>query len=264
MTRLKSRTKHPPGAFQILFPELGMEKPFSGSFDACKTFVRGIFQKNPFYVKKNGWSLDDNFIDNLVEAQNVARLIAHGWTTFLVVDGADAPAVQAAKAQKKTQNQVVAVGRAASGNSFVGHVRKAAAGIGLVRDWLGEGLEPVSQEIADKRAWTCGVRENGKGCPKNSASIACQEARAAKGETGNPLDWFQRVEANMANAARTIMDVMLDLKLSTPHDSKLGSCLACDCELKTKVWPPLKHIIENTSAEVMADLDPGCWITKSE
>jgi hypothetical protein len=241
MTRLKSRTKHPPGAFQILFPELGMEKPFSGSFDACKTFVRGIFQKNPFYVKKNGWSLDDNFIDNLVEAQNVARLIAHGWTTFLVVDGADAPAVQAAKAQKKTQNQVVAVGRAASGNSFVGHVRKAAAGIGLVRDWLGEGLEPVAQEVADKRAAICVA------CPKNQAG-----------------DFFQRVEASIGEGVRTLIGVATDLNLRTPLDAKLETCVVCDCYIPLKVWPPLKHILENTSPEVMADLDERCWIKVSE
>lgn len=255
--RLKSRTAHPPGDFQILHPESGMTSPFKGSFQACCDFEKRFRQANPFIAKKNGWTLNETQIEDFVESQNVARCVAHGWTNFLVGD-VDVASKQAAKAyvtvEKKTQNPAAAVA------TDKGHIHKAAAGIGLVADWLGSGLEPVSQELAEKRAWVCGVRSNGEGCPKNSASIACRKAREAKGETGNPLDWFQRVEAQVADAARTILGVMLDLKLETSLDSKLGSCLACDCNLKTKMWPPLNHILENTSHEVMSDVDLGCWI----
>jgi hypothetical protein len=66
----------------------------------------------------------------------------------------------------------------------------------------------------------------------------------------------------IARNVRTLIEVAKDLKLRTSLDEKLESCMACDCWLKLKVWPPLKHIIENTSPEVMADLDPGCWIKK--
>lgn len=225
----------PPGEWQVLHPEIGMEHPFSGSFRRCCEFETSFRKKNPFMCKKHNWTTEKGEIEKYVEQSNVARCIAHGWTSFLVMDDAPYPTAYIPIFQKKTEAGAAAF--AVEGKTK--HATKAAAGIGLVYDWLGEGLEPVNQEEAEKRALVCSV------CPKNQ-----------------PGDFFQRVEAVIARNVRTLIEVAKDLKLRTSLDEKLESCMACDCWLKLKVWPPLKHIIENTSPEVMADLDPGCWIKK--
>jgi len=46
----------------------------------------------------------------------------------------------------------------------------------------------------------------------------------------------------------------------TSLDSHLKTCVACDCHLPLKVHTPMKHILDNTSPEVMEKLDRRCWI----
>lgn len=259
MTRLKSRAHRTPGGFQVLIPEGGMEKPFVGSFIACCDFVRDFRKKNKHLCVRYNWTPDDKEIEDYVDSRESARCVAHGWTEYVVTDAAAPPLEYTWRPQKKTT--AADVGRAGeSDNTFGGHVRKIKAGIGLVSDWLGAGLEPVSQETGNRRAWSCAVRANGKGCVKNSKSIALKEQRAADGLQGDPRDFVQRMASGVASAVKALSEVMNDLKLSTPHDAQLGTCLVCDCDLKTKMWPSLDHVLENTSEIVMAALDSECWI----
>ena len=55
-----------------------------------------------------------------------------------------------------------------------------------------------------------------------------------------------------------------ELDLTTPYDSKLGVCAACDCPMRLKVWTPLKLILEHMLPEAKAALDSKCWITAEE
>jgi hypothetical protein len=59
---------------------------------------------------------------------------------------------------------------------------------------------------------------------------------------------------------RMQMQTAQELDLTTPYDSKLGVCAACDCPMRLKVWTPLKLILEHLLPEAKAALDPKCWI----
>ena len=51
-----------------------------------------------------------------------------------------------------------------------------------------------------------------------------------------------------------------DLALKTPYDAKLGTCTACLCDLRTKIWVPLNIVLKVTTPEVREKLHPACWI----
>jgi len=116
-------------------------------------------------------------------------------------------------------------------------VSKTAAGIRLVKQWLGDGLKPVDPVKAQARAAICAT------CPKNQ-----------KG------DFLQRLNALAARELKLLMQMKTEFKLATVYDEKLQVCGACDCDLKLKCWAPLNHILNNTSETVRADLDPRCWV----
>lgn len=123
--------------------------------------------------------------------------------------------------------------------AVVDHAAKTAAGVRLVVDWLGSGLRPVPKVEAEERASICAD------CPQN--------------QTG---DLWQRLDAKAADGLKRLIAIKSEMSLSTPYDAALKTCLACDCDLKLKVHTPMKHILENTSPEVMEKLVPQCWILK--
>lgn len=127
----------------------------------------------------------------------------------------------------------------------VEHLGKTAAGIRLVVDWLGSGLRPVQQAEAEQRASICVGATIGSNCPQN--------------QTG---DLWQRLDAKAADGLKRLISIKADMSLATSQDAKLRTCLACDCHLPLKVHAPMAHILANTSSEVMAQLDPRCWILK--
>lgn len=114
---------------------------------------------------------------------------------------------------------------------------KTAAGVRLVVDWLGTGLQPVTKELAEKRAAICAT------CPKN--------------QTG---DLWQRLEAVAAENLRRLISIKGDMELATSQDAALKTCVACDCWTPLKVWVPLPHILKNTKESVKEQLDQRCWI----
>ena len=122
-----------------------------------------------------------------------------------------------------------------------GHLGKTASGIKLLTQWLGDGLNPVPRQLAEKRALICAT------CPQN--------------QEGN---LWQRMDALAAHELRSLISAKKNMKLETPKDYALKTCQACDCWLPLKVWSPLKHILNNTSDSVRKDLDVSCWILSEE
>lgn len=116
-------------------------------------------------------------------------------------------------------------------------VGKTAAGVRVIVEWLGTGLQPVPKALAEKRATICVT------CPKN--------------QTG---DLWQRLEGVAADTLRRLISIKGDMQLATTQDAALKTCLACDCHLPLKVWAPLKHVLKNTKESVKQQLDPRCWI----
>jgi len=226
MARLKSLTAHPPYGFQFLQPETGQTTPFTGSFNYVVEQTMILRQANPFLCERHGWRTDAAGVEYDVEQYNVARMIAGGWLDFIIQD--DAPV--AAPAQKKTTSPF---------GSAVGSVKRVAAGVAVLVEWLGNGAKPVDHVLADRRASVCAT------CPKNDGG-----------------DFTKYFTQPIADKIRTQLEIRGDLQLRTPHDEKLTICSACDCPLKLKVWVPLEHVMAHTSEDTKTKLDPRCWILK--
>jgi len=225
MARLKSLTVHPPHGFSYLEPAAGMKKPFTGSFNSVVNQVSALRRANKYLAEKHGWALDKAGIEYDVEQQNVARCIAHGWTDFLQSEAVAPPPPQG-DLKKNLFGNVVGAG-----------VKRVAAGVGVLLDWLGESAKPVDQATAEHRATVCA------GCPQNGK--------------GGLLEYFT---GKAADKIKTQIEIKNDLLLKTSHDGELGTCLACMCKLDLKCHVPLKHILAHTSEDVKKKLDPRCWV----
>lgn len=118
-----------------------------------------------------------------------------------------------------------------------GGARKTMSSVGTIMSWLGSGLKPVDQTIANSRALICSM------CEKNVRSEGIRKAIATIGDT-----------------LHAIASAKSDLKLATPYDDKLESCSACGCVAATKVWVPAEHIKKGMTPEVESALSVECWI----
>lgn len=229
MARMKSLTAHPPYSFRFLQPETGQSQEFEGSFHHVVEQTMILRQANPFLAERHGWRIDQAGVEFDVEQYNVARMIAGGWLDFIVQEEpSTAPLyVMPPPSQKKTSV------------AGLGSVKRVAAGVALLVEWLGSGAKAVEQSLADSRASIC------VDCPKNDGG-----------------DWTAYFTKPIADKIRTQLEIRGDLQLRTPHDDKLTVCSACDCPLKLKVWTPMDHILAHTSDDTKTKLDPRCWILK--
>jgi len=121
---------------------------------------------------------------------------------------------------------------------FVTELKNDLAALGTLRDWLGEGMNPVTANQAEFRATICA------NCPLN--------------EKG---DWWNQITSMIASGIKNQIELKTRLKLKTKFDAELGNCKACGCALPLKVHVPMVHIKANTPLDTMAKFDPHCWIT---
>jgi hypothetical protein len=226
---MKSRNAFPPHGWRYINPIFGMKKDDEGSFNAICQKERARRIANKYLCEKHNLSTDIGAVEYDVEQQNVARCIAHGWNDFVE---SEAPATNYASQDSKKNSRF--------GNA-VGGLKRVAAGVGVLLDWLGSGGKPVDQAVAEHRANVCVT------CPKND---------------GGP--WTSYFTGKVADKIRTQLEIKNDLSLRTSQDDKLTVCSACDCPLQLKVHTPLSHILAHTSPEVKSRLHPDCWITAEE
>lgn len=161
MPRLKDRSLDLPGNCQCLHPDAGMAKPFKGTFAECVEFERNFRQKNPFLCKKHGWTLDPFEIEEWVEAQQVARCVAHGWTQYL--DGSPVAPPNWPRQPSLSRDALADVAEAAP---------RTAVSLRLVMGWLGDDLIPVEVTRAENRAMICTA------CPLNQPGEFTDDERA--------------------------------------------------------------------------------------
>ena len=119
--------------------------------------------------------------------------------------------------------------------------RNVAAGAKTLASWISQGATPVSRQQGEDRALVCSK------CPLN--------------QPGDLSNFFTRATSELI---RMQIQTAQDLDLTTPHDSKLGVCSACDCPMRLKIWTPLKNILEHLLPGAKAALDPKCWIPAEE
>lgn len=144
MPRLKDRSLDLPGSHHVLHPDGGMSKPFKGTFAECVEFERNFRQKNPVLCRKHGWTLDPFEIEEWVEQQQVARCVAHGWTSYLEGNPVSPP--NWPRQPSLSRDALADVAEAAP---------RTPVSIKLVMDWLGEDLIPAHVTRAENRAMIC-------------------------------------------------------------------------------------------------------------
>lgn len=118
-------------------------------------------------------------------------------------------------------------------------VAKVFEGAVTLLTWEVEGLRPVESKTAHARAQICAE------CPKNDPSDLTR--------------WFT---VPVSETVRKRFERLHELKMETKHDDRLGTCSACLCPLKLKVWEPVKLVLDRLKPAMRDELHPKCWILK--
>lgn len=225
MLRLASRKAGQcVGGFQFRQPQTGAEF-LAWDFEQLVKEIIKHREKNPRF----NLTTDPVAVRNEVDLSNATRMQhIRGADIYIVNDPGPAPP------------SFPVAPRSRSWRSAVGGVKKVAAGVGVLLDWLGSGATPVNADIANGRAAICET------CPKNQ-----------------PGDIASIFTEPVAEKIRTQLAIRRDLNLSTPSDEKLKVCQACMCSLPLKVWVPIMHISDHLTDAVNSELWEQCWI-KSE
>jgi len=231
---LKSRRSFPPAGWIFYEPKTNWTAPMGLSFDQVVAAIIQHREANPRFAKE--WMTSPEDVSNELDFYTCTRL---NHDPNYCDSGGSPPNFQMGLSALSRRRPTPSSRAQLAGKDS--HFTKTVAGIGLAIDWLGSGLSPVPQELAERRAITC--------------------SRCSKNQDG---DFWQRIAAVTANNIKKVMAIRTDMKLSTTLDDKLHSCTACDCFLKLKVHTPLSHIIEHTSENVMKDLDENCWIRRGD
>ncbi len=122
-------------------------------------------------------------------------------------------------------------------------VNEILTGVAVLKDWLGDGMSPVSQTQADQRAETCLIGNSGKECP---------HLRGAKW-------WEEHSKEPIAEAIKSHLEAKHEMKLSTALDKHPRLCDICGCCMPTKAWVPIKHIAAHTPDEMVKRFPAYCF-----
>lgn len=129
--------------------------------------------------------------------------------------------------------------------SVIESLRQTATGIAILKDWLGDGANPVALEAAEQRAGVCTTGNNGEPCPLNVEP-----------------KWWERSKLGIAEIIRNHLEVKNEMNLRVSSEELLHMCRACGCALPLKVHVPIEHIKDHIKPEMMERLVPYCWIRK--
>lgn len=115
--------------------------------------------------------------------------------------------------------------------TMLDRVKHTANGARVLFEWLGDGQEVVSQELAQERAKIC-IQ-----CPKNVRGGVVTKAIA----------WAIKEQTDLKN----------DLQLKVDGEKSLHSCRVCTCWLRLKIWLPIEKLRKEQSEN---ELYPTfCW-----
>lgn len=109
-----------------------------------------------------------------------------------------------------------------------------------VRDlafWWLEDEPPVNKELAQARANICMI------CPINESESGYQ------------------IVGMIARKVQAALGLKHKMQLTVNEEDKLGMCGACGCNLKLKVWTPMKILFRNgDKPDYIGDTHSTCWI----
>jgi hypothetical protein len=216
MERLTSRQHQIPNGFKFFLPELNWSSPPFISFDSLVNQVVQVVRGNPHIAKQNNWPTEPSAIADWVESYQVAICKQNGWMQYLQ------PEIAPPKTTPPLQVSLSA--------------GRLVAGAKTLLDWLGDGMRPVSRDLAEQRAQICSA------CAYNGK--------------GDLSSWFTRPASELI---RKQIGAAKDLNMRTSVDDKLGVCNVCACPIKLKVHVPRATINKHT-AEMIEGLPAHCWM----
>lgn len=217
------RHTFPNGGWMFRQPQTQWTNPYAMvGFKASVDAIRKHRLANPAITSKHRLSTDPTEIGNELEKFTRVRL------------GLPDPATSFFQSSSSLPSRVVAAAAV---------IKRAAQGTGVVLDWIQAGGDPVSQELAEKRAAVC-VQ-----CPKNVQGA-----------------WYTEAPAELLKSAIVGWQSLKGSKFpfETQQGDKLKSCDVCKCLMGLKVFCPLDSILSRTPAEVMAEFPANCWIAKRD
>jgi len=227
MPRLADRKRLPHGGLRWYEPATNWFPTPHASFDETVRQIVEHRQKNRHLAERHGWSLDPRQVALELDSFNTKVCMEMNWREYIASDNPpEAP--ESKHPGGFTASQIT---------GSLSAVKRLAAGAALLMDWEESGLPPVPKELAESRAVVCVT------CPKNS-----KEELSA---------WFT---LPVSSAIKSRLQRLHSLNLTTPYDERLNVCAACLCPLKLKIWTPIELIKKRLKPEVMAELDPQCWI----
>jgi len=118
--------------------------------------------------------------------------------------------------------------------SIAEKARQYRNGIDVLKDWLGDGANPVEKELAQTRANTC---------------LQCL----------SHTTHYQFTET-IANAVRIQIGLKNKLQLRVDGEKQLHTCSVCGCAMRLKVHVPIEHIA--LDADERKDYPECCWLLK--
>ena len=200
MLALKDRQSQIPNGLTFYEASTKWQPPKFASFETIVQSLIAQRKANPYNTAKNKLATDYQAVCREVDTFNARLCTANGWTKFVLDQGAAPPPPKSLSPQHQS-NVAAAAGTA----------RRIWAGVRTLNDWIDSGEPAVEQGEADPRAAICVVCPlNGQGGLEKWFSIPASEAIKRQ---------FQKLESR---------------KLATPHDAKLGICMACTCPMKSE------------------------------
>lgn len=148
-------------------------------------------------------------------------------------------------AQKKTTTEGQAPQSVASpvlGSSL----RTVANGALILKDWLGSGGKPVSDDLAQARANVC--------------LNDCSDPTRFAHYQNKTASFFGKVTGEVAKAILEQRREKLNLGLKVSGEDKLFTCAVCKCHLPLKVWVPMDVIMGRTEPETLKNFPDWCWM----
>jgi hypothetical protein len=225
---LKNRQLFVPNGFQFYQPHTGWSTPPHLSFTDTVNQIIAHRQANPRFNLPTDRASVETDLDNytctrLREAYGDA---AREWVVLDASGGSSPPFTPHLRSSL-------------SAGAVADKAKKAVAGVGVIMDWLGSGLTPVAQKLANQRAAVC---------------VKCEFNQEPTG--------VQAAYEKVGDVIKMLMNTREEMNLATPQDAELKTCVQCDCTLKLKVWAPMDHIKAHTSPKVQLSLPAPCWIRK--
>jgi hypothetical protein len=137
--------------------------------------------------------------------------------------------------------------KASSLRAAAGHAVEAGEqvihGAQILKDWLGDGGQPVSATLAQTRADTCNsIGPKGTACPKNKAA-----------------HFFSKITAEMAGVIHRQRQTKTGLGMKVHGEEKLGTCEVCGCHLPLAVHVPIDVIAGRMPEGELDKYPKKCW-----